>query len=130
MYLAVILVYSLTSHKRKQRLAQVWETLEGPIIESELPGKLLLPTRIPQEWLPAELRTGASGPVRSWIDRSFSALENDDAPEGLPSSLGTTHQPSRNVVGHNDVEDPLFRPHSAGFRYGPHEVVDPPHGQS
>lgn len=83
MYLTVCLIYNLETGKRTSRFAEIWETSSGNPIESELPGKLLLPTRIPQEWLPAGLRTAVSAPVRSWIDRSLFDQAQNDAPEGL-----------------------------------------------
>lgn len=86
MYLALMLVYNLDTGKRKHRGVAIWETPTGGAIESELTKRLLLPTRLPQEWLPVELRTGASGPVRSWIDQPLDGLVIDDVPEGLPGS--------------------------------------------
>jgi len=85
MNLVVSMVFSLETGKRKSRFAEVFDPLTWAAIDSELPRRLLLPTKLPQEWLPAELRTGASGPVRRWVDRSLFEADDDDAPEGLPS---------------------------------------------
>jgi hypothetical protein len=81
--LTVCLIYNLETGKRVERFAEVWGTPQGGVIDSVLPKQLLLPTRLPQEWLPAGARTGASSPVRSWIDRSLFEGAGSDDPEGL-----------------------------------------------
>lgn len=78
MYLRIWLVYDLNTGKRKGRFVEVTEVWDGLPIESELPTQLLLPRVLPQEWLPAGLRTGRSGPVARWTDASMIL----DTPEG------------------------------------------------
>lgn len=79
MHVQIGLVYNLETGKRTARFVSLFDPATGTTIDSELPKRLLLPTRLPQEWLPAELRTGASGPVRSYLDRSL--FDRDDSAE-------------------------------------------------
>ena len=102
MYLTICLIYNLESGKRYDRFAEVWDGPRGNPIASDLPKRLLLPTRLPQEWLPAELRTGVSSPVRSWIDRSIFDQDANGDPEGLHGALGQGVEPSGNVRGDLD----------------------------
>lgn len=86
MHLFIGLIYNLDTSKRVSRQAEVFDPQTGMAIDSPLTGRLLLPRLLPQEWLPAELRTGRSGPLRSWTDRSlFVQDEERVAPEGLQS---------------------------------------------
>lgn len=71
MYLTVCLIYNLNTGKRKARFVEVTDEYGGAAIDSELPKQLLLPRVLPQEWLPAGLRTGRSGPVQRWTDVSL-----------------------------------------------------------
>jgi hypothetical protein len=80
MHICVCLVYNLETGKRTSRFVEVFDPRTDTAIESELPKQLLLPTRLPQEWLPAALRTGMSGPVRRWTDRSLFEQDATDAP--------------------------------------------------
>lgn len=84
MQIIIILGFSLETHKRVSREVVLWDPVARVEITSELTKQLLLPRKLPQEWLPAGARTGRSGPVRSWIDRSLVDQERDDAPEVLP----------------------------------------------
>lgn len=86
MHVTIGLVYNLDNLKRTSRFVEVFDLATGTPIDSELPKQLLLPRSLPQEWLPASLRTGMSGPVRRWTDRSLFVVDDDDLPEGLQSS--------------------------------------------
>lgn len=87
MHICIAFTYNLETGKRTSRFVEVFDPRTNQAIESDLPKRLLLPTRLPQEWLPVELRTGASGPVRSWIDRSlFEADESDGLAQGRVES--------------------------------------------
>jgi hypothetical protein len=81
MQLAIVLAFNLETGKRTRRQAFCFDPMTKEIIGSELPRQLLLPTRLPQEWLPAALRTGMSGPVASWIDRSLFDVEESGDPD-------------------------------------------------
>jgi len=81
MHICICLIYNLDTGKRTSRFVEVFDPRDDTPIESELPKQLLLPTRLPQEWLPVALRTGMSGPVRRWTDRSLFVQDYDDVPE-------------------------------------------------
>lgn len=84
MHVYIGMTFNLKTMKRTSRAVEVYDPRDGAAIDSELPKRLLLPTKLPQEWLPAELRSGASLPVRSWTDRSLFVLdEADDAPQNV-----------------------------------------------
>lgn len=83
MHIVVSVVYNLRTFKRVSRYVEVFDPTTGLTIDSELPKQLLLPRLLPQEWLPASLRTGRSGPVQRWTDRSLFEPDEPDAPEGL-----------------------------------------------
>lgn len=91
MHINISLIYNLDTGKRTARFVEVFDITTNQAVDSPLPKQLLLPTRLPQEWLPAALRTGASGPVRTWVDRSLFVQDDDDdlrdqvGPEGLQS---------------------------------------------
>jgi hypothetical protein len=83
MHVTIAMVFNLDTGKRTSRFVEVFDPLTGQTIDGPLAKQLLLPRQLPQEWLPASLRTGRSGPVRSWVDRSLFVPDSDDGPEGL-----------------------------------------------
>lgn len=84
MHITIGMVFNLDTGKRTSRFVEVFDIATGEPIDGPLSKQLLLPRMLPQEWLPVSLRTGRSGPVRSWIDRSLFEEDSDDGPEGLP----------------------------------------------
>lgn len=99
MHVIITLEFNLDTHKRTYRDVVIVDKVAQQVTDSPLSKRLLLPTRLPQEWLPAELRTGASSPVTQWTDRSFVF---QDGPEGLSGAL-PSHE-ARPVI------DETFRP--------------------
>jgi hypothetical protein len=83
MHVQIGMTFNLDTGKRTSRLVVVYDAATDQVVDSPLAKQLLLPRQLPQEWLPAALRTGASGPVRSWTDRSLFDPDSDDGPEGL-----------------------------------------------
>lgn len=99
MHVIIQLVYNLRTGKRTHRNVVIVENMGGPPIDSPLTTQLLLPTHIPQQWLPAALRTGEFAPVSQYFDRSYVF---QDGPGGLSGALpGHEHRP---------VIDETFRP--------------------
>lgn len=84
MHIVIILRYNLETGKRVAKSVHLWDAVAGEEITSELTKQLLLPTKLPQEWLPASARMHAAAPVRSWIDRTIFSSDESDGPEGLP----------------------------------------------
>ena len=84
MHLMIALCYNLETMKRTSRFVEVFDPRTDQAIESELPKRLLLPTKLPQEWLPAELRNGAAQPVKRWIDRSLFSQDSEEDIETAP----------------------------------------------
>lgn len=84
MHIVMSLVYNLETGKRVSRFCEVFDPQTGLTVESPLPKQILLPRLLPQEWLPAALRTGRSGPVVRWLDRSLFEEDESAGPEGLP----------------------------------------------
>lgn len=99
MYVIIQLVYNLDTGKRTHRDVVIVNQLGDAPTDSPLTKQLLLPTRIPQEWLPVGLRTGVSGPVARYFDHSFVF---PDGPEGLSGDL--------HLVEQRPVIDETFRP--------------------
>lgn len=83
MHIVVSLVYNLETSKRVSRYCEVFDPQTGLTVASQLPKQILLPRLLPQEWLPASLRTGRSGPVVRWIDRSLFEEDEPGDPGGL-----------------------------------------------
>jgi hypothetical protein len=83
MHVHIGLVFNLETLRRTSRFVEVFDPLTGSAIDGPLAGQLLLPRLLPQEWLPVSLRTGRSGPVRSWTDRSLYVPDESDGPGGL-----------------------------------------------
>jgi len=84
MQLLIVIRYNLESYKRTYRYVEVLTDLGEIVNESSLPKQLLLPRQLPQEWLPAELRTGRSGPV---VLSHGQLLDARTAPEVLPGPV-------------------------------------------
>lgn len=86
MHVIIQLIYNLETLKRTHRYVAVVDSMGSPISESTLPRQLLLPTRLPQEWLPVGLRTGGSGPVSRYFDPEIVFQGGlDPFDDGLPS---------------------------------------------
>lgn len=83
MHIVIILRYNLETGKRVGKSVHLWDPREDREVTSELTKQLLLPTKLPQEWLPTSARTHATAPVRSWIDRSLFEEDASDGPGGL-----------------------------------------------
>ena len=80
MHVVIQLCFNLATGKRTHRDVVVLDDNHDEVTDSELPTQLLLPRRLPQEWLPAAMRTGKSGPVRRWVKEPEYLFED---PEGL-----------------------------------------------
>lgn len=86
MHITIAMTYNLETGKRTSRFVEVFDARDGTVIDSDLPKRLLIPTRLPQEWLPVGLRTGGSGPVSRYFDPEIVFQGGlDPFADGLPS---------------------------------------------